>query len=276
VHRLGVFVAALAALAAGCGAPPSGESARGEGPRTVRIAAAADLRYALDEIIAAFEAEHQDVTVAVSYGSSGTFFAQLQRGAPFDVFLSADVSYPRQLDDQQLTLAGSTFTYAVGRIVLWVRNDSRLDVSRGFDALLDPAVTHVAIANPEHAPYGRAARAALEAAGVLDRVQPKLVLGENVSQTMQFAQSGSADAGIVALSLAMAPTVAGEGRYWEVPPDLYPRMEQGGTVLKTAADPDAARAFVTFLQSDAGRGILRRFGFSASAQATADRSTVGG
>ncbi len=269
---LAAVVAALAVsiAAASCGGP--GAPARP--PRTVRVAAAADLRFALEEIVAAFEADHADVDVAVSYGSSGTYYAQLQRGAPYDVFLSADVSYPRQLDDEGLTLAGSTFTYAVGRIVLWVRNDSSLDVSRGFGVLLDPSVAHVAIANPEHAPYGRAAEAALASAGVLDWVRPKLVLGENVSQTMQFAQSGSAAAGIVALSLAMAPTVVGDGRYWEVPLDLYPRMEQGGTILKSAGDPDAARAFTAFLQGDAGRAILRRFGFSTFAQATADRSMV--
>lgn len=231
----------------------------------VRVAAASDLRFALDELVQRFEAEHSDIRVTVSYGSSGTFFAQLRNGAPFDVFLSADVAYPQQLDAQGLTLPNATFTYAVGRIVLWVRNESPLDVQlHGFDALLDPAAAHVAIANPEHAPYGRAAEAALESAGLLDRLRPRLVLGENVSQTMQFVQGGSADAGIVALSLAMAPTVADEGRYWEVPLDSYPRMEQGGTILKTAADPEAARAFAAFMQSDAGLAILRRFGFSTA------------
>ena len=263
MKRLAAVLAALAVSLAAAGCGGRGDAgAPAHRARAVRVAAAADLRFALDEIVAAFEADHSDVDVAVSYGSSGTYYAQLQRGAPYDVFLSADVSYPRRLGDEGLTLSGSTFTYAVGRIVLWVRNGSPLDVGRGFDVLLDPSVAHVAIANPEHAPYGRAAEAALASAGVLDRLQPKLVLGENVSQTMQFAQSGSADAGIVALSLAMAPTVAHDGRYWEVPLDRYPRMEQGGAIMKTAADPDAARAFTAFLRSDAGRAILRRYGFS--------------
>jgi len=258
-RRVAALAALLSLAAAGCG----GASVARDRPRLVRVAAAADLRFALDGVIDAFTGVHPDIDVSVSYGSSGTFFAQLQRGAPYDCYLSADISYPRQLDAQGLALPGSTFTYAVGRIVLWVREDSPLDVaSRGFDALVDPSVAHVAIANPDHAPYGRAAEAALDSAGLLDRVRPKLVLGENVSQAMQFAQSGSADAGIVALALAVAPTVAGDGRYWEVPVETYPQMEQGGIILETAADPDAARAFTAFMQADQGRQILRRFGFA--------------
>jgi molybdate transport system substrate-binding protein len=253
----GVGLLLLAAAACGRGGGPPNASGR------VRIAAAADLRFALDEMVRRFEADHPGVEVTVTYGSSGNFFAQLQQGAPFDLFLSADVEYPRRLEAQGVTMPGETFTYAVGRIVLWVRNDSPLDVAtRGFDALLDPRAAHVAIANPEHAPYGRAAEAALESAGLLDRVRAKLVLGENVSQTMQFVQSGAADAGIVALSLALAPTVVDQGRYWEVPIDRYPRMAQGGAMLANAADPDAARLFAAFMQADAGRAILRRFGFS--------------
>ncbi len=257
VFAVGVFAAMLAAA---CGGRPERRAAA---PTTVRVAAAADLRFALDELGARFEAGHPGIAVTPSYGSSGTFFAQLQRGAPFDLFLSADVSYPRQLERGGLVAADGTFTYAVGRLVLWVRRNSPLDVEhRGLQALLDPSVSHIAIANPEHAPYGRAAQAALASAGVLDAVRPRLVLGENVSQALQFVQSGSADAGIVALSLALAPTVADEGRYWEVPLDLYPRMEQGGALLKEAADLGAARRFAEFMQSDPGRAILHRFGFS--------------
>jgi molybdate transport system substrate-binding protein len=254
-HRVKQLAALVALAATACGAP-------GRPAARVRIAAASDLRFALDEVVGTFEGAHPAIDVSVSYGSSGTFYEQLQRGAPYDLFLSADVSYPRQLDAQGVTIPGTTFTYAEGRIVLWVRAGSALDIERqGLDALVEPSVAHVAIANPEHAPYGRAAEAALESAGLLDRVRGKLVLGENVSQAMQFAQSGAAEAGIVALSLAVAPTVAREGRYWDVPVEWYPPMAQGGTILKTAADPEAARRFAAYLQSDEGRSILRRFGF---------------
>jgi molybdate transport system substrate-binding protein len=249
-----VIVGSLVA-AGGCGPRP-------ESTNTIRVAAAADLRYALEDLIARFKTEHPDLDVTAAYGSSGTFFSQLQNGAPFDVFLSADVEYPRRLDAAGLTLPESTFTYAVGRLVLWTRKASSVAVKRGFDVLLDPAVGHLAIANPEHAPYGRAAEAALSRAGVLTAVHSKLVLGENVSQTLQFVQSGSADVGIVALSLALAPTVADAGTYWPVPLDLYPRMEQGGTIMKSAANVEAARRFTAFMQAAEGREILRRYGFS--------------
>jgi len=254
VKRLIGIVAAIAAAGA-CGRPAAP-------PSTVRIAAAADLRFALDELTAAFKREHRDVDVAVSYGSSGSFFAQLLNRAPFDLFLSADIAYPRQLAERGLTLPGAEFVYAVGRIVVWTQASSPLPLERyGLKALVDPRAGHVAIANPEHAPYGRAAEAAPRAAGVYDRVAPKFVFGENVSQALQFVQSGSADAGIVALSLAVSPTVRDGGRYWEIPPDTYPRIEQGGTILSWAANADAARLFRSFMLTDEGRAVLKRYGF---------------
>lgn len=245
---------ALCLLLSACGPKAS--------PATVRIAAASDLRFALDDLTADFRRKHPDVTVAVSYGSSGTFFAQLVNGAPFDLFLSADVMYPRQLAERGATLPGSDFTYAIGRIVLWVPSSSPIDVGAlGLRALSDPRLVHVAIANPEHAPYGRAAEAAMRAAGVYDTVKAKLVLGENVSQAMQFVQSGAADIGIVALSLALSPTVINAGRYWEVPLESYPRMEQAGTILKWAAAPEAARQFRSAILAEPGRRVLKRYGF---------------
>ncbi len=244
-------------VAAGCG--PSREAAPGRG--RVRLAAAADLNVALGELITRFGASH-DVDVSVSYGSSGTFYAQLLNQAPFDMFLSADVTYPNQLASRGLTLPQSEFTYAIGRLVLWAPSSSPLDVERdGLRALTAASIAHVAVANPEHAPYGRAAVAAMQAAGVYDRVRPKLVLGENVAQAMQFVQSGAADAGIVALSLALAPNVKGTGRRFEIPAGTYPRMEQGGTILKWAADVDAARALRGFLLSADGGAILKQYGF---------------
>ena len=227
----------------------------------MRIAAAADLRYALDELTPVFLKKEPGVTLTVSYGSSGTFFAQLLNRAPFDVFLSADVTYPRQLAERGLTLPDSEFIYAIGRLALWVPASSPLDVTRlGMRALAEPAVAHVSIANPEHAPYGRAAEAAMRSSGVYDVARPKLVYGENVSQALQFVQSGSADVGIVALSLALAPAVG--GRFWEVPASDYPRMEQGGAILQWASNPEAARALRSFLLGDEARAILKRYGFS--------------
>ena len=258
-RKIAFFVVAALASAWGCG-----RSTRqgGSAPAVVRIAAAADLRFALEELTALFLKDHSDIALSASYGSSGTVYAQLVNRAPFDLFLSADVTYPRQLAERGLTLPGSEFTYAVGGIVLWVPASSSIDVARlGMSALKKPTIAHIAIANPEHAPYGRAAEAAMRAAGVYDLVKSKLVLGENVSQALQFVQSGSADVGIVPLSLAVSPTVARAGRFWEVPLDAYPRIEQGGTILQWASNPDAARSFRSFMLGADGRAVLKRYGF---------------
>ena len=243
---------------AACGAPAAPPAARGK----VRVAAAADLNAVLGELITRFGGAH-DVDVSVTYGSSGTFYAQLLNHAPFDMFLSADVSYPKQLAARGLTLPQSEFTYAIGRLVLWAPSASAVDVEHdGLQALTHGSVAHVAIANPEHAPYGRAAVAAMQAAGVYERARPKLVLGENVAQAMQFVQSGAADAGIVARALALAPNVKGKGRLFEIPESTHPRLEQGGTILRWAADVDAARALRGFLLSADGKAILTRYGFA--------------
>src|SRR5262249_11796761 len=146
-------------------------------------------------------------TVAVTYGSSGNFFAQLQNGAPFDVFFSADIDYPTELQHTGLAEPGSLYEYAIGKIVLWAPKGGTVDVSRGLQAVLAPAVRHLAIANPEHAPYGRAAVAALQHEGLYEKAREKFVLGENISQAAQFVQSGNAEAGIIALSLTLAPAM---------------------------------------------------------------------
>jgi molybdate transport system substrate-binding protein len=211
-----------------------------------------------------FRQRHAEIRIEPTYGSSGMFYAQLASRAPFDLYLSADVQYPRKLSEQGLTLPGSDFTYADGRIVLWTGNASGVDVARlGMDALRQPAVRHIAIANPAHAPYGRAAEAALRSLGIYDAVQGKLVMGENISQAFQMAQSGAAEVGIVALSLAIAPGAVGQGHYWEVPRDAYPRIQQGGAIMKWTKNPEAARAFRAFLLAPEGRAILKRYGFSA-------------
>jgi len=237
----------FALLAAGCGRPAA--------PRKLSIAAAADLEFALAEAARQFHQQHPQTDLAIDYGSSGNFYAQIRNGAPFDLFLSADVQYPRALAKDGFARADSVFVYADGRLAVWVPASSPLDPAT---ALRDPAVRRIAIANPQHAPYGRAAEAALRQMGLYDSVQKKLVLGENISQTLQFVQSGAADVGIVALSLAVAPAVRGQGRYWEVPLESYPKMEQGGVIVKESA---AAREFRDWLLAPAGRRLLQQYGF---------------
>ena len=250
---LGLLVVAPVAALAAAPAPNT--------KRHLDVAAASDLKFAMDELVAAFGKAHPDIGVAVSYGSSGNFLSQIQNGAPFDLFFSADVEYPKRLAEAGLAPKGSEFRYAVGRIVAWVPAASRIPVERGVQALTAPDVRRIAIANPRHAPYGRAAEAALRKLGVYDAVKEKLVFGENVAQTAQFVQSGAADAGIIALSLAVAPALAKEGRYFELPLDAYPRMEQGGIVLDRTRDPEAARAFRDFVLGPEGRATLKHYGF---------------
>jgi len=240
----------------------SAACARQPTPQRLRIAAAADLQFALDDLSRQFRGAHPDVEVEIVYGSSGTFYSQIRDRAPFDLFLSADIDYPRKLAQEGLAAPDSLFTYAVGRIVVWVPASSPLDVAGlQMRALEDGSVRHVAIANPRHAPYGRAAEAAMRSLGVYDGAAGKLVLGENIAQTLQFVQSGAAELGIVALSLATAPSVRQQGRYWEVPLEAYPKIEQGGVILSRAKDEKTAREFRSWLLSGAGRSILKQYGF---------------
>jgi molybdate transport system substrate-binding protein len=230
---------------------------------SVSVAAAADLKFAFADIISAFQEKHPELDVRVSYGSSGSFFAQLLNRAPFDLFLSADMDYPRQLMEKQLVLPDSLFVYAVGHLVIWVPRNSVLDVEKlGLQVLLDPSARKIAIANPRFAPYGRAAEAALKSTGLYDKVKDRLVYGENVTQTAQFVQTGAADVGLISLSLAVAPALRTSGRYAEVPLDAYPRMEQGGVILSWTTERRAAEALRDFLVSEEGKKILRRYGFS--------------
>ena len=253
-----VFLVLIVGLvAAGCSG--GGSSAP---QSTVRVAAAADLKFAFDDLIAAFRTELPDIAVRVTFGASGEFFAQLSNGAPFDMFLSADVAYPRKLVEQGQGVSGSEFVYAIGHLVAWIPKASTLQLNKGgIAALADPSVRTIAIANPRHAPYGRAAEAALKQAGIYERVKDRLVFGENVAQAAQFAESGAADVGLIAMSLALSPKMLDDGRHWKVPADAYPRLEQGGVILKGAKDIAAAQALRDFLMSDAGRAILDKFGF---------------
>jgi len=241
---------------------------RSANAQEIRVAAAADLKFALDELGTQFE-KQTGRRINVSYGSSGNFFAQIQNGAPFDVLLSADIEYPRKLEAAGLAEPGTLYEYAVGRIVIWMPTAARTDLAKlGWKALLEPGVERVAIANPDHAPYGRAAVAALRNAGIYEQVRRRLVYGENIAQAAQFAAVGSAQAGILALSLAVSPPMR-EGKRWEIPANMHPPIEQGAVILQRAKDKEGARAFLAFLKSDAGRKILESYGFTLPVSAAA-------
>jgi molybdate transport system substrate-binding protein len=224
------------------------------------IAAASDLNFAFKEIVAEYEKTSGN-QVKLTLGSSGNFYAQIQNGAPFDLYFSADIAYSRKLEEAGLTIPGSLYQYAVGQIVLWTGKGSQLDFSKGLEILSQSTIRRIAIANPRHAPYGRAAVAAMEQAQVYDRVKDKLVLGENVSQAAQFVESGAADVGIIALSLALAPPMQAAGHYWEIPADAYPLIEQGAVMLRSGKNQERAKAFLAFIQGAEGQTIMRRYGF---------------
>jgi molybdate transport system substrate-binding protein len=225
------------------------------------VAAASDLQSALPAIASQFEKETGQ-HLRLTFGSSGNFFTQIQNGAPFDVFLSADIEYPRRLEGSGEAERGSLYEYATGRVVLWTRKDSGIDLQRGLTALADAQVRRIAIANPEHAPYGRAAVAALRHQGLYERVRDKFVLGENISQAAQFAQSGSADVGVLALSLALSPALESSGTYVDVPESWYPPIEQAAVVLASSRQKPLARQFLDYLKKPESVRILQSYGFA--------------
>ena len=230
--------------------------------KEIVVAAAADLSSALREVADNYE-KKTGIGVKLSFGASGALTQQIENGAPFDVFFSADMDYPRQLIAAGMADQATLYQYAVGRLVLWVPADSLLDVEhQGMNALLDPSVKKIAIANPQHAPYGRAAEAALRHSGLYDRVSDRLVLGENVSQAAQFVESGNAQIGFVALAHAMAPAMKGKGKYWEVPTDAYPALTQGAVVLTQSQHKKEAAAFVEYVKTKEAAEVLGRYGFS--------------
>lgn len=225
------------------------------------IAAASDLNFAMKDLVAEYE-KASGHHVKLSLGSSGNFYAQIQNGAPFDLYFSADIGYPKKLEEAGLIVPGSLYRYAVGRIVLWTNHTSQRDVSKGLEVLRDPAIKKIAIANPKHAPYGRAAVAAMEHYNVYQLVKDRLILGENISQAAQFIESGACDIGIIALSLALAPTMKAAGTYWEIPGDAHPPLEQGAAILKSSKQQEVAKQFVEFMQDKRGQEIMTRYGFT--------------
>jgi molybdate transport system substrate-binding protein len=248
VRRFALIVAAISFISNLCVA------------QEISVAAAADLQFAMQDIAARFQKETGN-TVKATYGSSGNFLQQIQNGAPFDVFFSANLDYAKKLEAAGLTEPGSYYEYAKGRIVIWVSSDSKLDLTSGTKVLLDPSVKKIAIANPLHAPYGQAAVAALQHENIYDKVKDKFVLGENISQTASFVVSGAADIGIVALSLALSPNMKDKGRYAEVPTTEYPPIEQACVILRSSKSKNVAEQFLAFVKTSAIRDVLRSYGF---------------
>lgn len=248
---------ALLALALLAAVPARAQEAR----KPLTVAAAANLKNAAEELKRAFEVEHPRVQVALTFGASGTFFAQIQNGAPFDVFLSADREYPAKVIAARLGAAADEKVYAFGKLVAWLPPGSRLDLEkRGLAVLAAPGVRRIAMANPAVAPFGRATEQAFRSAGVYDAVKEKLVLGTSVAQTAQFATTGAADVAFLPYSLTFGKELAA-GKVIVLPEALYPRIEQSGVVLGTARDPALARAFLAFLTGEEGRAILARYGY---------------
>lgn len=225
------------------------------------VAAASDLQFAFDDIARLYE-EETGRPVKITFGSTGNLTAQIENGAPYDVLAAANVAYVERLDEQGLIAPGSQQLYAQGRLVLVVNRQSGVQATR-LDDLRDPAIRRVAIANPEHAPYGLAAQQALQSAGVWDAVQDRLVLGENVSQTLQFVQTGDAPVGIVALSIADVAEVRGT----LLDAELHEPINQAMAVIQGSPREDGARAFIRIVNSPAGRKIMERYGFVAPGDA---------
>ena len=227
----------------------------------VSITAASDLQYAMRDIIAVFEKNNPSDKVSVVFGSSGKAVVQIENGAPYDIFFSADISYP-----EKLRVSGAAIStpkpYAVGRIVVWVTKQSGLDVRKGIKVLLDPKVKKIALANPVHAPYGKIGKEVMEHYGIFDKLQDKLVLGENIQQTAQFVETGAADAGLVAYSLALAPALDSVGNFYLVPAEAHNPIVQGYVLLKPATGNAVAAKFEAFIASPTARAIFRKYGFS--------------
>jgi len=231
-----------------------------EKPQTLLVCAASDLTYCLEELNAAFQKAHPEITVKATLGASGNLLAQIQNGAPYDVFLSADIQYPKALIDAKAAEADSLTPYATGHLVVWTTTPG-IDVKGGAGSLTADAIQKIAIANPEHAPYGRAAKAALEHLGLWEKLREKIVLGENIAQTAQFVETGNAQAGIVALSLVLSPKLANRGSYAAIPLDSYPALEQGAVITKKGGANPAAKTYLEFLKSPEARAIFDRYGF---------------
>ena len=217
--------------------------------QTLRVAAAADLQPVLPPILAQFAAQ-TGIQTQASYKSSATLATSIINGAPFDVFLAADLSFPQKVVDAGLAKESAPIPYARGTLVLWTRNDTPFH-QLSIDSLRDPALRTIAIANAQHAPYGRAAEAALHHLDLYDTVKSKLVIAENIAQTAQYADSGNAQMGLISLTSALTPQLKSSGHYIPVPRDAYPPILQGAVVIKNSHNAEAAQRFLDFLASPA-------------------------
>jgi molybdate transport system substrate-binding protein len=222
----------------------------------ITVAAASDLTPAFEELGRAFESTYKTKVVFV-FGSTGMLTRQIENGAPMDLFAAASMTYIDELDQKGLIIPDSKAIYARGRITLWTPSDSTLRLE-GIKDLARPEVTRIAIANPDHAPYGLAARQALESAGIWESIKPKLVYGDNIRQTLQYAQTGNVEVAIVALSLSKE----GHGRWSLIPEELHQPLNQGLAIMKTTKKEQSARAFATFLTGPQGRAIMEKYGFT--------------
>jgi molybdate transport system substrate-binding protein len=233
----------------------------GQAREKVLIAAASDLKFALDSIVTVFKRAHTGSQIDVTYGSSGKLYEQVSHGAPFDLFFSADISYPLGLQKKGLALS-DVETYGVGRIVIWCK---KVDPNpTGMETLLNHSIIKVAIANPRHAPYGQRAEEAMKYFKVYEKIKSKLVFGENISQAAQFVTTGAADAGVIALSLALSPTMKKmNGSYYLIPATSHEPLRQGFVLLKHAKDNALAHAFKNFLTTTESVKILGYFGFQS-------------
>ena len=227
-------------------------------PNELTVAAASDLTPAFEEIGRAFESTYKTKVVFV-FGSTGMLTQQIENGAPMDLFAAASMSYIDALDQKGLIVPDSKTIYARGRITLWTPGDSNLRLA-GINDLARPEVMRIAIANPDHAPYGLAARQALEKAGIWDAVKPKLVYGDNIRQTLQFAETGNVEVSIVALSLS----VQSHGRWTLIPEELHQPINQGLAIMKSTKNEQDARQFVAFVNGPQGRAIMQKYGFTFS------------
>lgn len=220
------------------------------------VAAASDLTQAFEEIGREFEASHK-IKVVFVFGSTGMLTRQIENGAPMDLFAAANVAYVNELEQKGLIIPDTKAIYARGRITLWTTFDSQLKVESVAD-LTRPEIKRISIANPDHAPYGLAAKQALESAGVWEALKPKLVYGDNIRQTLQYAETGNVDVAIVALSLSQQS----RGRWTLVPEQLHQPIDQGLAVIKSTHNEQASRAFAGFITGQRGKEILRKYGFA--------------
>ncbi|HQS28095.1 MAG TPA: molybdate ABC transporter substrate-binding protein [Limnohabitans sp.] len=224
----------------------------------ILIAAAADLKFAMDEVIKDFKVANPSDKISVVYGSSGTFLLQIQNGAPYDLYFSADIDFPKKLQSMKLT-SSEVKPYAFGRLVLW---SNQVDASKmTLRDLVDKSISRIAIANPQHAPYGKRASEALQAVNAYDAVKEKLVLAENIGQASQWVKTGNAQVGIIALSLALSSEMQGQGKYSLIDEKLHQRLEQGFVITKHAEKSSLAKRFADNMSSMKTRSVMERYGF---------------